>query len=566
MRNLTSLGLAIALAMIGVSARPQPAHGQDAAPAGLARPISIAAVDRPLIEVLDQIGKDANVTLRLADDYEDRAITMRVQELPAGQLINAIAALYGDLWEKRQRGNRTVYTLTASARRKDQQAKLTALFDDTLKTALMQTMREAAENPPKWMLGRSDPNDQEVVALVRARARALSMLQRELVDHLFAGGTVRIPLAHATGPAGEALWEFARREMPDPTFTEVQRSKAVFTFSAREYDTPLGLPGVPLVSLAVHISEAMDAGFWLPTDPVALRKAILERASELRVNEEQSPISRRSRLGKASPRTIDAEVTPKDAIGISRSAILVNLAEQSGITLIADSHSKPPLLSFSLAPGVSLEEALSTVCEATASFWRVEDGPVVAVRSQFWWTDDPAEPPASKTLLWEQALKQAGVLSLATTAEIAALSPPQLLRLSRRLPETRVASDPWLHLYSRLNADQQRKARRNGLAFWELPAHLRTVLAHPRFWSRDLNLLRPERIELIDHPAALLRVEERRDDDKPARVRFTLEPVPDATGMARGMPIRYETPLPTRRRALPAPAVENSPNTADWTP
>src|SRR5437763_10063407 len=89
------VSLLAAGAGIAVNAAPAPAPGDER----LERYVTSRVIDRPLRDWLVELSRETGVRLSTSLDYEDRAITARVREMPLRRLMDAVAALYGDYWK-----------------------------------------------------------------------------------------------------------------------------------------------------------------------------------------------------------------------------------------------------------------------------------------------------------------------------------------------------------------------------------------------------------------------------------------------------------------------------------
>ena len=473
----------------------------------LATPITATVVDTPLKTWLAELGEQAGVTLRTAPDYEDRAITARVHELPLGRLMNAIAALYEDVWEKRDRNGRVTYTLTASGRRRNLQARLTRAHDTAQRGALLQYAAELAEHGPPPPIFPGPPPTERGNREMMGRGRLISKIPPRLLDALLAGELIRVKMDEIPGPFGEEMRAFkAQFATPDgPPIPGQDRDPVWVLFSASQ-GLGMGpeLPGLARLCVNWHLTGGdVASGFGLVAFPGRAEAAVDDATRNLLRDRDQDPDARRRAGGAALARA----AAPAAGRPLARSQLLVALAERANVDLIADSHTKRPMPTLTpseLAPNATLEDALDHLCGEHASLWRIEEGPIFTVRSRYWYIDDAREPPATKIAEWNRLLDENGTLTLDQAVEMAALPPQQHGRLRLRIPEARGVSNSVLHLYGRLSPTQKRAVRENGLLLLTLPANLRGALIDPAWTAQGLRS--PASMERLTHPAAALRI------------------------------------------------------------
>jgi hypothetical protein len=145
-RGLLALLTAAAAAWPGgVQAAPLSARVSDAR---LKQRVTIRAPDVPLHSWLDQLSRQTGVTVGTAADYEDRLITVRAAEMPLGELMDAVAGLFGDVWITRGRKEAPSYVLEASLARRNRLRQFLQTYGRVLQTNLIAQARTVVEKGP----------------------------------------------------------------------------------------------------------------------------------------------------------------------------------------------------------------------------------------------------------------------------------------------------------------------------------------------------------------------------------------------------------------------------------
>lgn len=535
--------------------RAEPREGGPAPDARLEVKVSARLVDAPLNDWLARLSNDTGVGLRTASDYEDRAITLRVDGVSLKELMRGVATLYGDTWVRRGPATRPDYILQASPSRKRLQASMLRAFKGGLAAEITDQIRSTIKDGPKpWMLEGGD--GERFAAELKGRAEVLSHLTPEAMDQLMAGNSIRLNLADAKGKPAESLWKFAEEfAMPAATgWTPQDRAKAWVHFSAEPYSLPqFALRGITLRRFQFTFGgpQGRSSSYSIVAHPDDLANRLGKDLEPLYRSQEQEPAERKRVGGERLKRRIRDAAGPLQAgPPTARSLVLVALAEETRTNLLCDSHIKDALPRPELT-SKSLQEALDLAAAHYTSLWRAE-GNTFLVRSRYWWLDDPAEPPASKVEKWRDTLKQHGAFSLSEAAEMASLSAEQQQRLTRVLPEASAAFSPWLRLYSTLNAKQREAAAADkGLEFWTLTEEQRHILRARS--ADDPELGNSNQEGLVGSGAAMLRVTQERAQNATVVV-FALRPVPDLTGKVRFSGIVTRLLLPaTEGRAKERP-------------
>jgi hypothetical protein len=563
--------LRLALAALSLSAAVSTSMASAQVPVGcplasrsederLSQKVSARAVHQPLTTWLDQLSRETRVHVQTTPEYEDRLITLRVRDLPLGQLLDNLTALYGDRWLVKGAGAHSTYLLGASTERREKQRRLLAAFRQAMKDELTETVRSVLKDgPPEWML-EGTGGDREFADQLRARAGILSQLSPDALDQILSGQPIRVQLARATGPAGDALWSFAEKyAMPDSGgWKAVQRANGWAQFDADRYSLKHSeLSGLPLRSLTFTFgtSSGGSSTYNIPVYADSLAARLKAALGRLREGEEQDPEQRRRHGGAMLQQIVPdrKEFVPGSAL--SRSEILVALAEAAGLNLVSDAHTKPRA-TFADLRRRTVEAALSEICDAYHCYWRVES-PVVRVRSRYWWLDDSSEPPATSVVRWKAILVERGFLPLLETLAVASLTPEQQERLAVLAPETRPAFSVWYRFYASLDTKQRQAATSSkGLPLWSVPEAKRFLLVNlppgdPMVGSQRLE-------ESVLGAAVIFKV----DGDATAPVQiaagvkqmgravvFETVPVPDAAGKTHGAKMRIIVPLPQRPAA-----------------
>ncbi len=534
------------------------------ADARLKREVTTRAADRPLRECLAEWGREAGVGLRTAADYEDRPITIRAAGLPLAKLLDAVAGLYEDHWRVDGKGSTAAYVLEASPARRAKQKQLLEAFDATLKSQLLEMVRDIAKNgPPESVQAEFEPEAREHAEKEwKARGEVLSLLSEDAVSRLLSGRSIRVRLADASGAAADVLWRFAETfAMPDASgHKPQQRANGWVHYAAEPYTIAISsVRGLPLRRLMFTFGtpRGSSSAYGIAVHPDRLAEELDRKLRKLRTGEEQDPAERRRAGGAQLQHRVPAtEALRQRAVG-TRGALLVALAEAIGANLVADSHIKPPLTAGVL-PGLTVEDALSAVAEPHSCYWRVDDG-VLRMRSRHWWLDDLAEPPATAVKRWRVALETTGRLSLDESLQLASLAPDQQERVRQVLPETQHAFTPWLRFYALLSPTQRQAARSSkGLRLWTVPeAHRHTLIdlepGHSMLGNQSQE-------ETLHGGAALLRVVEKTVGLPSSAVpvtealAFAVDPVPDVAGRLHGVRLGVTVPLPHRREPNARPA------------
>jgi hypothetical protein len=506
--------------------------------ARLKQPVTTRVVDFPLRTWLEQLSRQTGVRLRDAADDEDRAITVRAAGMPLGDLMEAAAALLGDVWLARGKNAAHGYLLEPSLARRGRQRQLLDTYARVLQADLTREARAVAEKgpPPEEIAGTPAESEEARArygAELKARARLVSLLGPEAMRNLLAGGRLRVRVAEAGGKLGEALRDFVESyAMPGSSDAVQQRASAWVEFSSLPYMLTAHAPGLPLRDLYWTVSSAEGStsafNMVVPGDEFA---AHLARATApLRRGEEQEPEERRREGGSMLQRRLPRDLKPPAGTPASRSELLLAIADAASLNLVSDSYTKPKLYAPALA-GRCVEEAMTAVCGLHGCLWRAARGTLL-VRSRYWWLDDRDEPPATAVARWQAALAQPGALDLDEACRIAVLPLEQRLRLSLRLPETQSASNPWLRLYGQINPLQRQAAGSpQGLPIAAIPEPLRLQVTasdpghNPYYGRRRLE-------ETLMEGPAMLKVEPAAEG-RPA-IRFLLQPLPDANSRHEG--------------------------------
>src|SRR5438105_1689337 len=109
-------------------ARPLPAGAEPLATRAedprLQRKVSARVTDQPLTTWLERLARVCGVDVTTAPEYEDRWIAVRARDLQLGELLDAVAALYGDRWVVRGEKEHSSYRLKASEARLTKQRLL----------------------------------------------------------------------------------------------------------------------------------------------------------------------------------------------------------------------------------------------------------------------------------------------------------------------------------------------------------------------------------------------------------------------------------------------------------
>jgi hypothetical protein len=559
--------LAALLVTLAAAAAPSPAADlRKGADRRLQQQVTARLVDFPLTTWLAQLSRETGISLRTAKDYEDRAITVRVTELPLGDLMEAVASLYGDVWIPAGKKSEPAYVLEASRSRRARQQRLLEAYEGAMRSELMGAVREVARNgPPKWLEIPAEGEDGYPAAEeFKARGEILSQLDEDAIRRLFAGERFRVRLADAAGKSGQALWSFAERfAMPDRSgWTAQVRANAWVEFCSDSYYLDFSsLRGLPLQDLKFIYGTpgGRSSSYNVVVHPGQLAPRLEQALAEARRGEEQDPEERRRKGGTALAKPVPATPALRDAV--SRSEILAALADAADLDLVSDSHVKPVQDTTRPASGAGLvgwtaEEALSAAADLHTSYWRAGDSAVL-VRSRFWWLDDLVDPPASALAQWRATLDREAILALDEAARIGALSRAQQQRLLLRLPEAGPAcGNHWLRFYAGLTERQRRQALSpKGLELWKVPEPQRHLFSirdsdNPYLGNKDLE-------ELV-HAAAVLKVTDEgkvtlrpgsKDERSFPRVyRFLIQPVPDAAGHTHAQAMSAIIPMPHRAR------------------
>lgn len=108
--------------------------------------VTLRIADKPLARCLSLVSQQTGVSMRTGSGYEDRAVTIRVRNLPVRTFMSSVAALYGDFWRRETRGGRTVFVLEASLARRNRQSALLPLHEQVGREALLQRCRDILQN------------------------------------------------------------------------------------------------------------------------------------------------------------------------------------------------------------------------------------------------------------------------------------------------------------------------------------------------------------------------------------------------------------------------------------
>jgi peroxiredoxin len=523
----------------------------------LDKPVSARVMDVPLKTWLEQLGRATGVTLRTAPEYEDRSLTVRVANMPLRDVMDALASLYGDLWHTSKQQDGPAYTLESAFARRQRQWLLLLTYRQTLEKELTRTIQENAERGPQpWQYAggafETDADRAHFLAELKARGELITALGPGAIGYLLRGGTVRFRATDVEGKLGEAFWRFLETHaMPASTGWKPEtRASAWIQFTAEPYSLSEHAYGLPLrrVMFVIGVPGGRTSAYGLVVHPDEFAVRLRGELAAAQRQELQAPQERRTRGGEALQRRLSPGLKLTAGTPATRSELLVALAESANLNLLSDSYLKPPIPAPAVI-GNTVEEALSSICDTYNASWRVEHEGIL-VRSAWWWIDDMHEPPASAVAQWQAALAERGFLTLDETSRISALSPEQQQRLRLRLPETHIASNPWLQLYSRLDPSQRRAALSpQGLELWKVPEARRFDLTRRDPVNNPFTGVQRVEEALDSGNATLLIDTNTRLNDRPA-VLIRMKPLPDRAGHIRGVSQQNTLPLPYREPTL----------------
>jgi hypothetical protein len=448
--------------------------------------VTSRVTDEPLRSWLDHLGQETGVQLQAAPDYEDPAITVRVKAMPLGELMEAVASLYGDNWRPGRKQEDADYILEASQARRSRQHRFVQTYQHVLLTEITRQANDIVRYGDQAGLFDSLPFDQRTLKRLeyqsRPRGKVVSQLGPDVLTRLLSGERIAIRVDEATGALGAALRELvATYAMPvsDGWTAQDQDSAWVVLYSdSHRHLTQDNIDtGLPQRSISMDIGPpgrvVRQSAVGIPGD--RLFERLTAALTPLQRAEEQDPRERSREGATFLQRVLPTEMKPENGPYAEQSQMFAAIADAADVNLIADSHTKPKRLTPPLG-GRSVEEVLAVVCDLWQSNWRVQHSTIL-VRSRNWWTDDPAEPPATAMAEWQAAFQAKGVLQIEDAARIAALSREQQQRLALRIPEARTAFSPWLRFYASLDTAHKEALRSpRGLDLRIVPAPERLQL------------------------------------------------------------------------------------------
>lgn len=549
--------------------------------------VSVRASDRPLETLLDEIGAQAKVSLRPARTYEDRAVTVRVEKMSLGDLLRAIADLYGDAWKPDAAAPGGGYVLEATAARRGRERRLREAYARVERQALMDQVRAWAANGLERSPGEDAAEHEAFRREAMGRGAVLSQLSPGDLDRLFAGERVQVNLADASGSLGDALRTFADAQKWPGEHKEITVD---FSVETTTHYPPADLSVPPWLTLPQRrlIFRHVGAEYGIGAHPRMFGPRVEKELQRLRRGEKQSAEERRRLGGNTLARLLPSGKDQKILAAGSRQTRaerLLALADAADLNVVSDAHTKQPVTDKAgTTAGQTVEQALEAVCALHGCYWRVDTDngndtapspPILLVRSDWWWVDDAAEPPARASARWQELLNTNGLLPLDESLRVTALSPEQQARLLRRIPEAGSLFGPWMRLYAGLDAGQIRAARSpNGLPLNRISEAQRRLLTG-RIDDQDT-------LQAIGRSDGVLKVNHHTVADptpqgQPAvvapesdgsvvvrAVNFLLEPIVDATGRRRWFGTGQWVGLPQRSvRKTPPKSPPAAPPTKD---
>lgn len=500
--------------------------------------VSVRAADRPLETLLEELGAQAKVSLRPARTYEDRAVTVRVEKMPLGDLLRAIANLYGDAWKPDAPGGG--YVLEATTARRGRERRLREAYARIEREALMDEARAWAANGPELLPG-GDKADKAEHEAFRPEAMGLGAVFSQLppgdLDRLFAGERVLVNLAEASGDFGDALSAFAEAQKWPAEHKDITID---FSVETDEHNFPADFSVPPWLTLPLRSLTFRYTGarYGISTHPRTFGPRVQKELERLRRGEKQSAEERRARGGATLARALPEEGKERNLLAagsrLTRAERFLALADAADLNVVSDAHTKPPVTDKTgIAAGQSVEQALDGVCALHGCYWRVDKNdapsPILLVRSDWWWVDDAAEPPARASARWQELLNTDGLLPLDESLRVAVLSPEQQARLVRRIPEAGSLYGSWMRLYAGLDAGQISAARSpNGLPLTRISEAQRRLLIG-RIDDQDT-------LQAIGRSDGVLTIKHHAIADVPPQ-----GPVPDsASGVVRAVGVRLD--------------------------
>jgi hypothetical protein len=156
------LGLLLLLtAPVLVSARPLPEKAADPVPAALQRDarleavVSVDARDRPLGELLPELGKQVDVELTATRETADDRVSLLIRERPAREVLSLIAAHFDFQWRRERNGYRLGQDLAARNREAALRAAQRAADVEGIRRQL-ENLASLVELPPSAIQARLD--------------------------------------------------------------------------------------------------------------------------------------------------------------------------------------------------------------------------------------------------------------------------------------------------------------------------------------------------------------------------------------------------------------------------
>lgn len=514
--------------------------------------------DTPLRNWLQDISRQTHVRLRLAADYEDRAITARISALPLGKVMQAVAHLYGDFWARSAKSGGVEYVLERSLARRHKQAKLLAATKAAIRAELVERCRLRAQNGTEP--GLLHPNEAGYADEFRARGQLLSAVPENMLDRIFNGERVRLNVATQPGSVGDAARTFMGR-FGGREWNQRHGSDAWLDLYATEHDFQDGpFGGMPLKSLGASFisDEGRGLAFSIGIDPARV-SGRLDGELDAVLRSEQQPQRDRRRLGGS---VLDQELarvaqSPRGQKS-PRSDLLLRAAIAAGANLLADSHTKPPCDRPSVG-GLTLAKALDAICQATCSRWSA-DGAALLIRSRYWWLDDDAEPPATLMVELDHCLNEKGLLTLNEAAEVALLSPRQQIRVGHRVPEAAGLYTSCLRFYATLSpSDRRRALSPDGLDLSRVPMAQRRILFDEPVIVADRAPISPGAYSIVVQGRAIFMAREKLPPDdalvrEPAHAEFLVRSIKQPDHPARAVTgFSERVLLPRRARPKPRP-------------
>jgi hypothetical protein len=447
------LAVAVPAAVAGAIPADSPARPANAVPfkddARLETKVSLAEKDRPLGELLSDLGARLQVPLTAAPDTADDKVSLFLDQRPAAEVLQIIARQLDFQWTRRRSG----YELSQSTASQRREATLREKEIEPQLQAIEARMRLLAQMLPMPRDGLEARQKeigqrlagQDLPAPERARLteeqQAIADLQRPFaavaltlfvsltpaqLEQLGAGRDVHFStLDHSLPPAlAEQIHEVVAermKRMPWKLDPEHRQADAIIRLS--DFTGPRYLPKTAFqrtVRLEIGFTSGDQRQYapalWMPTFPPAPPAPTTEtKTDDPALKQEVSFLAARPQARPGSPPPSGGWRAGLLTVGDIGEA----LHQAAGLEVVADSFIRARLDSQGLAQKQPLTAILDRLGNEIDYDWQKE-GNLLLLRDRIYYRDRPAEVPDRILLPWRKQVMAEGGPTLDSLAALAA--------------------------------------------------------------------------------------------------------------------------------------------------